>query len=122
MQTFTWERSVSQAPTLLKGHLYLRASLVLYGMVAHLCLTLCDPMDCSPPGSSVHGIFQARVLEWLLLPPPENLPYPGIEPVSVMSPALACGFFTPSATWEVYLYTWWFGGLVAKSCLTLATP
>ena len=32
--------------------------------VAQLCLTLCDPMDCSPPGSSVQGIFQARVLEW----------------------------------------------------------
>ena len=32
--------------------------------VAQLCLTLCDPMDCSLPGSSVHGIFQARVLEW----------------------------------------------------------
>ena len=32
--------------------------------VAQLCLTLCDPMDCSPPGSSVHGIFQARGLEW----------------------------------------------------------
>ena len=32
--------------------------------VAQLCLTLLDPMDCSPPGSSVHGIFQARVLEW----------------------------------------------------------
>ena len=32
--------------------------------VAQLCLTLCDPMDCSPPGSSVHGIFQARALEW----------------------------------------------------------
>jgi len=32
--------------------------------VAQLCLTLGDPMDCSPPGSSVHGIFQARVLEW----------------------------------------------------------
>ena len=32
--------------------------------VAQLCLTLSDPMDCSPPGSSVHGIFQARVLEW----------------------------------------------------------
>ena len=29
-----------------------------------LCLTLCDPIDCSPPGSSIHGIFQARVLEW----------------------------------------------------------
>ena len=32
--------------------------------VAQSCLTLCNPMDCSPPGSSVHGIFQARVLEW----------------------------------------------------------
>ena len=32
--------------------------------VAQSCLTLCDPMDCSPPGSSAHGIFQARVLEW----------------------------------------------------------
>ena len=32
--------------------------------VAQLCLTLSNPMDCSPPGSSVHGIFQARVLEW----------------------------------------------------------
>ena len=32
--------------------------------IAQLCLTLRDPMDCSPPGSSVHGIFQARVLEW----------------------------------------------------------
>ena len=32
--------------------------------VTQLCPTLCDPMDCSLPGSSVHGIFQARVLEW----------------------------------------------------------
>ena len=33
--------------------------------VTQLCLTLCDPMDCSPAGSSIHGIFQARVLEWV---------------------------------------------------------
>ena len=32
--------------------------------VTQLCLTLCDPMDCSPPASSIHGIFQAGVLEW----------------------------------------------------------
>ena len=32
--------------------------------VAQSCPTLSDPMDCSPPGSSIHGIFQARVLEW----------------------------------------------------------
>ena len=38
--------------------------------VAQSCLTLRDPMDCSPPGSSVHGIFQARVLEWVPLPSP----------------------------------------------------
>ena len=35
--------------------------------VALLCLTLCDPMDCSLPGSSVHGIFQARILEWVAI-------------------------------------------------------
>ena len=34
-------------------------------LVAKLCLTLCDLMDCSPPGSSVHGISQARTLEWV---------------------------------------------------------
>ena len=34
-------------------------------MCAQPCLTLCDPMDCSPPGSSVRGIFQARILEWV---------------------------------------------------------
>ena len=36
------------------------------GEVAQLCPTPSDPMDCSPPGSSAHGIFQARVLEWIL--------------------------------------------------------
>ena len=35
--------------------------------VAHSCPTLSDPMDCSPPGSSIHGIFQARVLEWVVM-------------------------------------------------------
>ena len=35
--------------------------------VTQSCLTLCDPMDCSLPGSSVHGIFQARVMEWVAI-------------------------------------------------------
>ena len=35
--------------------------------VTQSCLTLCDPMDCSLPGPSVHGIFQARVLEWVAI-------------------------------------------------------
>ena len=37
-------------------------------LVAQSCLTLCDPVDCSPPGSSVHGILQARILEWVAMP------------------------------------------------------
>ena len=37
-------------------------------LVAQLCPTLCDPMDCSPPGSSAHGILQAGVLEWVAIP------------------------------------------------------
>jgi len=35
--------------------------------VAQSCPTLCDPVDCSPPGSSVHGILQARILEWVAI-------------------------------------------------------
>ena len=45
-------------------------------------------MDCSPPGSSVHGISQARILEWVPFSPPGDLPDPGIKPVSPASPAL----------------------------------
>ena len=37
-------------------------------LVDQSCLTLCNPMDCSPPGSSVHGILQARILEWVAIP------------------------------------------------------
>ena len=37
-------------------------------LIAQLCLTLCDPRDCSPPGFSVHGILQARILEWTAIP------------------------------------------------------
>ena len=49
-------------------------------------------MDCSPPGSSVHGILQARTLEWEAIPSSRNLPNPGIKPASLTSPALAGGF------------------------------
>ena len=64
------------------------------------CPTLCNPMDCSPSGFSVHGILQARILDWLPCPPPRDPPDPGIEPASLMSPALAGGFFTTNTTWE----------------------
>ena len=110
------------------------------------CLILRDPMDCSPPDSCVHGILQARILEWVAIsfsdawkwrlsrvrllaipwtaayqaplsmgfsrqgywsgcpfPSPGDLPNPGIEPVSLMSPALAGDFFTSSTTWEALI-------------------
>ena len=68
-------------------------------LVAKSCPTHCDPMNCSPPGSSAHGIFQARVLEWFAISFSKD---PGIEPaslfffepVSLESPALAGRFFT----------------------------
>ena len=61
------------------------------------CPILCDPMDCSPLGSSVHGILQARILEWVAFP--GDLPDPGIEP---MSTAMASRFFTTSSIWETH--------------------
>ena len=50
-------------------------------LVTQLCLTLCDPLDCSPPGSSGHGILQARILEL-------------VESIEPGSPALQADFFT----------------------------
>ena len=60
--------------------------LTLCCLVSKSCLTLCDPVDCGPSGSSAHGISQVRTF-----PSPGDLPNPGIKP---MSPALAGGFFT----------------------------
>ena len=54
-------------------------------------LTLHDPGDCSPPGSSAHGILLARILEWVAMPPPGDLPDPRIEPTFPESPALQAG-------------------------------
>ena len=51
-------------------------------------------MDYSPPGSSVHGISQARILEWVDISSSRDLPDPGIELLSLPSPALAGGSFT----------------------------
>ena len=46
---------------------------------AQLCLTLCDPVDCSPPGSSVRGISQARIMEWVAISPFRRSFWPGCE-------------------------------------------
>ena len=72
----------------------------MFAKLFQSCPTLCNPMDLSPPGSSVHGDSPGRNWSGLPCPPPGDLPNPGIEPASLMSPTLAGRFFTTSASWE----------------------
>ena len=67
------------------------------------CPTLCNPMNYSSPASSVHGILQARILEWVTMLSSRNLPDPGIKPVSLAPAALAGRFFTTNSTWEAHV-------------------
>ena len=77
-----------------------------FGGPGHLYLTVSNswqPVACSPPGSSVHGILQRRNQEWVAMSPPGDLPNPGIELESLRSPALVGGCFTTSTTWEALI-------------------
>ena len=73
-------------------------------------------MDCSLPGSPVHGILQARILEWLTIPPPEDLPDPGIKPMSLMFPVLAGESLPlePSGNSHIYVYSYNFVFIVNR--------
>ena len=71
----------------------------MHAKLFHLCLTLCDPMDNNLPGSSIHGILQQEYWNGLPFPSPEYLSNPGIEPESLISPALIGGLLTASTTW-----------------------
>ena len=60
------------------------------------CLTLCDPMDCNPPGSSVHGILRARILEWVAIPfsrgssrPRDQTFQEDVDPINLSTPGLS---------------------------------
>ena len=68
-------------------------SILVYSVI-HLHPILCDPMDHSPLGFSVHGISEARILEWLAYCTPGDLPDSGIKLESLVSPVLAGRFFT----------------------------
>ena len=66
------------------------------------CLTLCDPMDCSPPGSSVQGILQAGILEWVAMPSSRGSSQPTYQ--THISYVSSTGYwqvcFLPPAIWE----------------------
>ena len=70
-------------------------------LVTQLCLTLCHPIDCSPPGSSAPGILQARTLEWIAIPLSS---WPGDR---TLVSCIRSGFFTILATREAVLGQWW---------------
>ena len=74
-----------------------------YAKSLQSCPTLCDVMDCSLPGSSVYGILQARILEWVAMPFSRGSSQPRYRTSSLMPPPLAGRFFTTSATWEASL-------------------
>ena len=73
-------------------------------LVAQLCPTLCDPMDCSPPGFFVHGILQARILEWVAISFSRGSSWPRDQ---TQVSCFAGRFFTIWANWVVQ-YKWIF--------------
>ena len=81
-------------------YLYCLFALLNNAKTLQSCPTLCDPMDHCLWGSSVHGILQAKILEWVAMPSSRGSSDPRTESVSLMLPALAEGFFTTSITWE----------------------
>ena len=90
-----------------------RFSPTLKVLVTRLCLTVCDPMECSPPGSSVHGILQAKILEWVAIPFSRGSCWVrGQTRVS----RVAGGFFTIWATSEPC--PWWNDDSTGKAALS----
>ena len=69
-------------------------------MLLQSCLTLWDHVDYSPPGSSVHGALQARILEWVAMSFSRESCWPRDRTHVSLCLALAGGFFTSSTTWE----------------------
>ena len=91
------------------------SSVLCFVLVTQSCLTLCDPMNYSPPGSFVHGILQARILEWWLIPSPGDLPDPGMEEM-IWVP------FKPTTTLQYPMMSVQSVSSVVQSCPTLCNP
>ena len=86
-------------------------------LVTQSCPTLCDPMDCSPPGSSVHGILQARILEWVAIPSSRVSPWPRD---GTQVSRIAGGFFT---VWAMLRLGWCkFKTLKAEQTWVMISP
>ena len=73
---------------------------VQFSSVAQSRPTLCDPMDCSPPGCSVHGIFQARVLQWVVIPFSKAYTLRKQIETDTYIPLFSAALFTIARTWK----------------------
>ena len=104
----------------LSQQLYHSVRVCMRAKSLQMCPTLWDPMDCSLPISSVQGILQARILEWVAISFSRGFSQPRDGTVSLKSPALASRFFTTSATWEAPEYSQF--SSVTQSCPTLCEP
>ena len=93
-----WLRHINKDPFNQHGHRVLQCVKVL---VTRLCRTLCDPKDCNPLGSSVHGILQARTLEWVAIPFSRGSSWPRVRTWVSYIFCIADRFFTTWATREV---------------------
>ena len=77
-------------------------SICMRAKLLQSCLTLCDSMVCSPPGFTVHGVLQARILEWVAMPSSRGSSQTRDGTHISTSPASADLFFTTSANWEAH--------------------
>ena len=87
-------------------------------LASQLCPTLCDPLDCSPPGSSVQGILQERILEWIAIPFSRESSCP--RDWTQVS-CIASRFFAIWATSKAPEWRGWKGLLFNEKCFTLHT-
>ena len=97
-------------------------------LITQPCLTLCNPVDCSPPGSSVHGILQARILEWVAIPFPRGSFWPRNQgQVSCTAGRFFTVWATREAPWAIWrrhiqlnaktkVYSYW---VLKNACLNL---
>ena len=91
---------------LLKSEIFISTLLCL---VAQSCLTLCNPVDCSLPGSSVHGVLQARILEWVPMPSSRGSSQPRDGTCSSCSSCFSRWILYHCATWEAHVHP---GGII----------
>ena len=104
----------------------------MHAKLLQSCTTLCDPVDCSPPGSSDHEILQVWILEWVAMPSSWGSSRPRDQTCVSCVSCIAGRFFTSGATWEaqqcmlkrilLFATCKFFCCSVAKSCLTLCDP